>query len=441
MRIHKSKSIRKEWGGMGNRVMEKLGLVLDNILLICHSGEKAKLSPETALILYGIEEVTRTFKDGGFGLNLVSAIGDKSPESYLRLAIDKIEQITEIEFAEQQRALLNLELGKAYYLLGDLNDATERFYLSLEQAENLGLIKVKAEVLKQLGDVACRRNHYEAADNFYRASLAHYEKTNDEEGQAEICSDLSIIAFNKGEWNKVEEAVGKCLEIAAETKNARLLAKGNNTLGGFFSVQGRYEEADSCFQKATEAFQRLGDDTGLAEVYNNKGHCLTLQGRWRDAGVYYEKSIHHSTKADNLYQTASTYLLRAELCIQISNWKAAKSYSNHALDYFLKIGSIEGMAKGYRLLGIMNRELGYFTIARTYLEKSLKTWKDIGNKYYEAKTNIEIAQLAQKESNAEEAAEKFNQAIEIFACIGAKNEIKKTEVLIGSTEEKIEFAF
>lgn len=407
------------------KIIDQIRHILDTIQQICQNDGGVKLSSDTVFLLDEVERMMRAIRGGKIPSPLDLEIGKNTPEYYLAFVVKKIEQIPNIELTNEQRTFLDIEIGKAYFLLGDLKAAGKKFVSVVTAAEQLGLLDAEADALKRLGDIAYRRNKFDAAEKVYLESLKLYENGSNLEGQADIYNDLGTIAFYVGDWPKVEKFLNQCLEIAEQANNIKLLAKVNNNLGASFTVRGRYEDALSCYSEALPRFEQLEDDSGVAEVYINLGICHAHRGNWIKAGDCYDKSIQHSKEADNIYLTALTYTQRAELCIQMSDYSVAKFYCDQALNIFLKIGHQAGLADAYKLLGSINRHLEQYDMAEVYLNKALDICRDINNKINEAEALTEHARLARSRGDEEEARNKFDLAISVFELIAAKEEAEK----------------
>jgi tetratricopeptide (TPR) repeat protein len=407
------------------KIIDQISHILDTIQQICQNDESVKLSSETVYLLDEIERmmfaVRRSKADSSIGLE----INQKSPDDHFEFAVKKIEQIPHIEFTDEQRTLLDIEIGKAYFLLGDLDGAKKKFESAVSIADRLGNMDAKADAFKRLGDIAYRRNKFDEAESIYLESLKLYEHSENFKGKADIYNDLGTIAFYGGDWNKVEDFFNKCLDIAEQSNHIKLLAKVNNNLGASYTVRGRYEDAISYYTEALLQFEQLGDASGVAEVYVNMGACHAHRGDWIKAGDCYENSIQHSKEADNIYLTALAYTQRAELCIQMSDYAVAKFYCDQAINIFLKIGHQAGLVDAYKLLGSINRKLKQFDMAKVYLDKALAICRIISNKINEAEILAEHARLAKSMGNEEEANQNYHLAISEFVSIGANERADK----------------
>ena len=406
-------------------IINQLAPILDSIQEICHAGCQTEFTSETTYILDEVERVTTAMRKGQAGSSWLPGIGAQPAESYFELAVKSIEQIPRIQFSQEQRGYLNIELGKAYFLLGDLEAAKLKLNSALTVATQLSLTDLNAEALKRLGDVEFRRNNYSEAVRLYDESLGQYQKAANLEGQGTIYNDLGTIAFYSGDWPTAEGYFSQCKQIAEQLNHTKLLAKVNNNLGASHNVRGQYEAAILCFEAALPKFEQMGDMNGVAEVYHNIGLCYARQNNWSKAGECYERSTHYSKRAHNVYLTAITFMHRAELCIQICDFNVAQHYCSQALDIFIKIGNKEGLADGYKLLASIHRRFGQFEVAKIYLGKALGICLEIKNRLNEAEALAEYARVARDQGDEEDSNKKFDLAISIFQAIEAKDECKK----------------
>jgi len=169
----------------------QLSQILDKIHQICESGTKKELSTEITYIFDEIQRRMRAPCVGPIGLVSVEEISQRPPEYYLDLVVKKIDKIPKEELFKEQGALLDIEIGKAHYLLGDLEGARDRIKSVVNTAEQLGLSDLKADALKRLGDIEYRKNNYLESEKYYLESLKLYKQSGNLEGQADIHNDLA----------------------------------------------------------------------------------------------------------------------------------------------------------------------------------------------------------------------------------------------------------
>jgi hypothetical protein len=104
---------------------------------------------------------------------------------------------------------------------------------------------------------------------------------------------------------------------------------------------------------ALDAFERLGDQAGMARIYHNLGNVAYLLGDYDEATRQYQRSLDISERLGDQAGMASTYHQLGILAQDRGDYDEAARQYQHALDILERLGNQAGMARTYSQLGIL----------------------------------------------------------------------------------------
>ncbi|MFI9251790.1 tetratricopeptide repeat protein [Streptomyces sp. NPDC053069] len=204
-------------------------------------------------------------------------------------------------------------------------------------------------------------------------------------------------------------------------------------LAALHRVSGEYDKALEQAEKATEAFNRLGDRRNeahaAAEVGTNRYHLadypsarVTMgsavalheragqtRGRANGLGVLglikratgdYGGAREHLTEALALYREIANHRNEAWIRIELGvidrltgEFHSAEEQFNAALDINTRLQDVNGCAWARRELGILKRILGQYDEARTLLQGALREFKALDSRRNIADAEVELCSL------------------------------------------------
>src|ERR1043165_4259103 len=92
--------------------------------------------------------------------------------------------------------------------------------------------------------------------------------------------------------NAVTVVALACLLVSGQAQdNPQAVAIQLLDQGAKLYASGQYDRALTCFQRATDTFQRLGDNRGIGVGLNNMGLVFTALGQDRKALDCYSRSL------------------------------------------------------------------------------------------------------------------------------------------------------
>lgn len=177
-------------------------------------------------------------------------------------------------------------------------------------------------------------------------------------------NNIGIVYNAKGNYKVAIEYYLMSLKIAEELGDKAAIASCYGNIGVIHFYQRSYEKTLECYGKALKIYNETGDKRRVALCYNNSG------------AVY-----------RNMALDSKDGRLRSEYYL-----KAVENYSTAERVYY-EIGYMKGAAQCWSNIGNIYSDNGSFNTANEYYKKSLKIYRESGDKNGEALTLGDLCYL------------------------------------------------
>jgi tetratricopeptide (TPR) repeat protein len=219
-----------------------------------------------------------------------------------RLHLDRIEDAyqrtrarleADARSPQQQAQLAGIYgmLGRNASMRSDL-DAAERWYRkSLAKWKKLGDKPRVAQVFHSLGRIAQERQLWDDAETWYRKSLAIEERLSDMPAREANYHQLGTVAIMLG---KPQDAFGwyeKSLAILTDIGDRPGMATSYHNIGVLFYMLGRLDEAEQWERRALAIREELGDKPGIVRTFQALGLIAQARMQLDDAVDWYQQSL------------------------------------------------------------------------------------------------------------------------------------------------------
>src|SRR5690554_862988 len=109
--------------------------------------------------------------------------------------------------------------------------------------------------------------------------------------------ELFFYFFQKFESDQKDSVlyyVNDLISEGIENKNHDAIALANFGIGPYLLSHSLFDEAEAKLERAKRHYQKVENDTMLADVYNTLGNSAFLQGKLAQAELLYGKSVNHA---------------------------------------------------------------------------------------------------------------------------------------------------
>lgn len=189
------------------------------------------------------------------------------------------------------RALAHNDLGIAYMLQGQCDQALDSHQHSLALRRKLGDRRGGAASLTNLGNVHVSQGQFEQALACQQQSLALYRELGDRRGQAITLTNMGNVHMQRGRYAEAlachEESLVLVRKLGGRHGQADVLCN----LGVLHERQGRYAEALARQQESLALYRELGDRRGQAESLRELGVTLRALGRPAEARAHWREAL------------------------------------------------------------------------------------------------------------------------------------------------------
>jgi tetratricopeptide (TPR) repeat protein len=182
-------------------------------------------------------------------------------------------------------------MGNLYFRTAHYQDALTYYAKSLNNGFSAVGTSSAAETISHLGLTHMNLGNYSEAIRVVEEQIPRHQNNQDTMGLASLHTNLGIIYFESGDYEKAKEHHYAGLELAKELGNKRLQAIGLGSLGSVFEREGDYEKAIEHFTKDLRICQELGDRQGIAVVEGLVGDINSVMGNFTKAIQHLDRSL------------------------------------------------------------------------------------------------------------------------------------------------------
>jgi class 3 adenylate cyclase/predicted ATPase len=286
-----------------------------------------------------------------------------------------------------------------------------------------------------------------------------------------------------GDGQKALAAGAEVVEHAGVLKQQLLQARGLNLLGGVNYSLGHYGAAEACWEEASQVFQAAGDRVQVMQVLNNLGVLANGRGDSRLAFERYSDALQmarevghrdgeatylgnlaevrnelgdyvkaeedlrqaiHFTEAASHWNLSFYYRCLAEACVGQNKLEEALSTGRTALNLGQEAGDQELIIAAWRVLGVVAARLNQTITVAVQGEEADHTATSLFTESLRIATETEMtgerartlkawALYEMQTGQHESGTDKWQEARELFASLGATQEAERMASLPTST--------
>jgi tetratricopeptide (TPR) repeat protein len=318
---------------------------------------------------------------------------------------------------------LYMQLGLIGWKQGRLEDAftwaTKALTFESSQAHNLLAVLHRAR-----GELEVALSH---CDKSIELSSATSDLINLSKGY----TNRGVILVDMDKWNEAVHAYERALELLIDTGDVYVYAM---TLGNLADLQMQLGDLDAAYRYAKTALDEslaLDSDFDIALAHLNIGEILLEQGEFHRARIEHLqvglaqllkhdiKDLHSQAERD----IARSFMQEGLLDEALEAAKRALVAANEPMSW-TDIGATQ------RIFGQITIKQGKFAEGEEFLMQSLETLKEHGPRFEIGRTYLALGiALADDITRSDDAREALKHAGGIFLEMGAKQELRKTNIV------------
>lgn len=364
-------------------------------------------------------------------------------------------------------------LGKDYLALGRLKEAEEQFRDAVATCRRIDDEKGVVQAYNKLAQIYFIRSDYARAAEYLKECIPYLEKSNDRVTLGAIQRNLGRVYTLSGDLDAAERCLLSNIRMTKEPGQEIYFLNSLLSLGYIKILRRKFKPASSYLRKACELLERKESSRDLAIYCEYQGELHLHQGNPSEAEKCYLEAIRIGEKiAPQSAIISQSYRLLAELELKRGDLDKALESCEKSLSVSEAIGerleqglaykvlgeiynlkrkkdkSREVFKKGVNLLDEINARYeqirAYLALSSTegfdyleradYLNRAKKLSINLGFKYFEAESELFLAELELDQCNFENSLFALDRAEKLFAEMAEQEKLSSCRNL----REKIE---
>jgi tetratricopeptide (TPR) repeat protein len=236
---------------------------------------------------------------------------------------------------------------------GDYPSARAKYIELLWQLRGAQDENLKAETLKDLGDLYRSQKRPAKALFYTRRAKTYFEKAGNSQGVADCYNNIGLTFWIGQQYEKALESFFAALELNKQLNNFLEQAKIDSNIGIIKDIMGRTSEVAACFEEAYLNARKSSDAWLESLIANNLGYFYIRQ-----------------------YDLAK-----------------ASHYLHEALKISEKIGYKESVINCLSNLGLCNLKAGDLFASIEYNQKAQQMAEEIGNRHLALDAELYLAEV------------------------------------------------
>jgi len=306
---------------------------------------------------------------------------------------------------------------------GDINrdfDPVMAYEILMESAElyrDLGDQRHLAYVLNVSGNIARFRGMYEYAYRLLEECREIEQKLDDPRLIARTLTDLSMVAYSKGDLKKGEILARQGYQAHQDAGGLESIAAGKMGYGMAHYFHGQFGEAYPLFQSCKDIFEAQAQNSEIARATTEIGICLFHLGKYERAYPYGQRGL-------ALYEGLGLYanleharLMQSWMALGIGSTLEAERLGRQAVIGSQINGDIRREGLGSAILGFTLRAVNNRREARAFLRRSLQIGREIGA-YQPLVFGLPVVALLLVDKNQIERAVEIYSLVESHPIVG-----------------------
>lgn len=329
--------------------------------------------------------------------------------------------------------IVHVHLGRAsvLYLIGRNDEALAAAGRGLAFAKLHGDTKATAECLQRMSDVYAVSGRYDEMRRAVEQALILFQGMGDGKGLAQGLNSIGYLHNIHGEYPAALGCYERSLTLQREVgdRHGQAISLGN--IGMVHRHTGDYAKALVRFRSAFEIHEGNGDREGMALTLSYTGSTHSLAGDHHRALDSHLAALRIRKEIGDRYGQAESLNNIGFLHNASGDYRGALEQYGKALTIQEEIGDRYGQAYSLNNIGVAQGFLGRHAEGDENLTRALAWLRDLGDLAGQAFCCSNIARNCLERADPVRARKSLDEARSIADRIGAKEVVRRTELLYG----------
>jgi tetratricopeptide (TPR) repeat protein len=221
-----------------------------------------------------------------------------------------------------------IDLGNAYSLKGDADEARKAYTQSLDYARRYRSERNEARALLSLGSLAMRYGDLDEAIKQVQQALVWFQRGGYQRETANALVLLARAQRQKGDFAGALQSFDQQLSLANQMGDPSSAALAEQGRGTVLVAQGRLPEALAAFRQASDAAQKTGDRLNAQYDLLDSAEAYWQLGRYAEA----RKALDDAGPSPSRAVAALGDQIRADMALSQRDFAGAIKFSQQVLD-------------------------------------------------------------------------------------------------------------
>jgi tetratricopeptide (TPR) repeat protein len=303
-------------------------------------------------------------------------------------------------------------LGNRYSDLGEIRKAIEYYEQSLVIAREIGDRIAEGNALGNLGNAYSDLGKIRKSIEYYEQALAIAREIKYREGEGAWLSSIGEANMVLGDWDKSLQLFSDALKIFETIESLTRQGETLSYIGELQIKSGEWEDARKNLEKSLEIYKKT-TPVGAIDVLMNLGELDSVEDKYEEAFSKFQKALTIASelklnpkKVKIFNKFGRAYLMEFEFNKSQESLAHAKNYCESALKLAKKLQSPSDQGISLRNLGIVYSKYSKIKESKNYFTQSLEIFQTRGARYELARTYLELAKTLAENNELLEAEEK-----------------------------------
>ncbi|MEM7802307.1 MAG: tetratricopeptide repeat protein, partial [Chloroflexota bacterium] len=220
------------------------------------------------------------------------------------------------------------------------------------------------------------------------------------------------------------------LSLAESLKDFRNVARTQYYMAIAMSRLQRFEESVSCFEKAIEAYKRVGDRVQAEHVRSNLGASYLFAEEYEEAIKYCLDALAFYERSGNTYWVAHNACNLAEAYYALGKYKDAEGYAQLAISQ----EEIDSLPYALYTLGMVRKVANDLTSAARFLLETGQYAENNEDRFLLAYSLRELGSAYRQLGKVDEGNACIGRSLALFKQLKIEKEVVSTELLLHESQ-------
>jgi CHAT domain-containing protein/tetratricopeptide (TPR) repeat protein len=297
--------------------------------------------------------------------------------------------------------------------------AVALFTQAADVLRRLGRLYDLGQTQNAIGVLYYNKNDWRNARRYFTEAATSFRSVNEWSGELYPVGNLANVDFEEGYVETAIEELEHTLELMAPNHNARHRAETLMNLGIFQRAFGRYDEAIRSFSDSLALGEQNEDLSVIGKSLFGIGETYYSMGELELAGEYLRAALPKRREAADQRGQVSVLRYLGSVEYSQANYAAALAFHEQAL-------ALATVPTDKALVEVLLAQdlvaLGRYTEASQFATAARETAETTGSMQLRADALEQLGRVQLADARASEAAESFEQALEIYTAQGLHGE-------------------